>query len=145
LRAAKAAHEAGDAAQAAASLGKASAEAKDAVQARFGLSFDADTRTWTSPAGLDYGTGSIHGNRVKHVLDHTVPNEAKAVHSVFNVPRADVLKLVDEAWVKRGQPLPSDPGVYIVDMGRVVGTAGQTSVKLVVRPETNKLITAYPF
>ncbi|WP_265341126.1 hypothetical protein [Bacillus mycoides] len=28
-------------------------------------------------------------------------------------------------------------------MGRVVGTAGETSIRIVVRPNTNKFITAY--
>ena len=30
------------------------------------LSFDSASRTWTTPAGLNYGEGSIHGNRIKH-------------------------------------------------------------------------------
>jgi hypothetical protein len=109
------------------------------------LTFDKGTQTWRTPAGVDYGPGSIHGNRVKHVLDHAEPNPAKKAHTVFNVGRARVLGLVDEAWRAKGNPLPNDPGAYIVQMGRVIGTAGETSIKIIVRPGTSKIITAYPF
>lgn len=109
------------------------------------LSFDKITRTWTSPAGLDYGPGSVHGNRVKHVLDHAEPNPNKTTHSVFNVERNEVLSVVDEAWASKRAPLPNDPGAYVVPMGRAVRTAGETNVKVIVRPGTQKLITAYPF
>lgn len=43
-----------------------------------------------------------------------------------------------------GAPLPNDPGAYIVPMGRTVGTAGESAVKIIVRPGTNQIITAYP-
>lgn len=109
------------------------------------LAFDKSTRTWTTPAGLDYGPGSVHGNRVKHVLDHAVPNPNKTTHSVFNVDRKEVLGLVDEAWLARSKPLPNDPGAYVVPMGRTVGTAGETNIKIIVRPGTTKIITAYPW
>ena len=109
------------------------------------LTFDKGTRTWTTPAGIDYGPGSVHGNRVQHVLDHAVPNPTKTTHSVFNVDRKEILGLVDEAWHAKGNPLLSDPGAYVVPMGRAVGTAGETNIKIIVRPGTNKIITAYPF
>jgi LysM repeat protein len=108
------------------------------------LSFDKVTRTWTSPAGLDYGPGSVHGNRVKHVLDHLVPNPSKPSHTMFNVERNQVLGLIDEAWAIRVAPLPSDPGAFVVPMGRVIGTSGETSIKIIVRPGTSKIVTAYP-
>lgn len=45
----------------------------------------------------------------------------------------------------RGAPLPDDPGAYIVAMGgRTVGIAGETAIRIVVRPGTNKIITAHP-
>jgi len=108
------------------------------------LTFDKGTRTWTTPAGVDYGPGSVHGNRVQQVLDHAVPNPNKATHTVFNVDRREVLGLVDDAWLAKGNPLPNDPGAYVVQMGRVIGTAGETSIKIIIRPGTNKIITAYP-
>ncbi|PTT88188.1 hypothetical protein DBR42_10270, partial [Pelomonas sp. HMWF004] len=108
------------------------------------LTFDKATRTWTTPAGIDYGPGSVDGNRVKHVLEHAEPNPNKTTHTVFNVERKEVLGLVDEAWLAKSNPLPNDPGAYVVPMGRVIGTAGETSIKIIVRPGTNKIITAYP-
>jgi len=47
------------------------------------LAYNAASKTWTSPAGLVYGHGSVHGNRVKHVLDHLVPNPSKPTHLIF--------------------------------------------------------------
>ncbi|WP_370867907.1 immunity protein Tsi6 family protein [Phenylobacterium sp.] len=44
----------------------------------------------------------------------------------------------------RGQPLPKDPGAYVVPMGRAVGQGGETSIKIIVRPGTTEVITAYP-
>ena len=108
------------------------------------LRYDRSSKTWISPAGLNYGQGSKEGNRVKHVLEHASPNSSKPNHTVFNVPRNQILSLVDQAWAKRGNPLPSDPGVYIIPMGKVVGTRGETSIRIIVKPGTNQVITAYP-
>ncbi|MFC7519088.1 RHS repeat-associated core domain-containing protein, partial [Herbaspirillum sp. GCM10030257] len=107
------------------------------------LTFDKKSHTWTTPAGLDYGLGSVHRNRIKHILDHAVPNPSKTTHSVFNVERKEILGLVDEAWSTKGKPLANDPGAYIVPMGRVIGTAGERNLKIIVRPGTNQIITAY--
>ncbi|AOS74020.1 adhesin [Pseudomonas fluorescens] len=108
------------------------------------LTFDKATRTWTTPAGLDYGQGSVQGNRVLHVLEHAEPNPAKTTHSVFSMDRKEILGAVDEAWRKKGSPVSGDPGAYVVPMGRPIGTTGETSIKIIVRPGTNKVITAYP-
>ncbi len=108
------------------------------------LTFDKATRTWTTPAGLDYGQGSVQGNRVLHVLEHAEPNPAKTTHSVFSMDRKEILGAVDEAWLKKGSPVSGDPGAYVVPMGRPIGTTGETSIKIIVRPGTNKVITAYP-
>jgi filamentous hemagglutinin len=58
--------------------------------------------------------------------------------------RKEILGLVDQAWLKKGSSVSEDPGAYIVPMERVIGTAGETSIKIIVRPGTNKIITAYP-
>lgn len=108
------------------------------------LTFDKITRTWTSPKGLDYGQGSKQGNRVKHVLEHASSNPNKLSHTVFDVPRNHVLSLVDEAWNVKGSPLVNDPGAYVVNMNKIIGTNGETSIKIIVRPGTNQIITAYP-
>lgn len=108
------------------------------------LTFDKATRTWTTPAGLDYGQGSVQGNRVLHVLEHAEPNPAKTTHSVFSMDRNEILGAIDEAWLKKGSPVVGDPGAYVVPMGRAIGTSGETSIKIIVRPGTNQVITAYP-
>lgn len=100
--------------------------------------------TWTSNEGLIYGQGSKDGNRVRHVLQHTTENTSKPRHTIFNVDRSNVIGLVDEAWNKKGLPLVDDLGVYVVDMGRIVGTKGETTIRIVVKPNTNKIISAYP-
>jgi hypothetical protein len=108
------------------------------------LTFDSASKTWTTPKGMVYGQGSAEGNRIQHVLEHTVPDPSKPAHTVFNVDRNQVLGLIDEAWATRGAPLPNDPGAYVIPMGRVVGQGGETSIKIVVRPGTSNVITAYP-
>lgn len=125
--------------------GKATQGLDDSLETAGKLVFDPETKSWTSTGGLIYGQGSQHGNRVKHVLDHLVPNPKKTTHSIFNVDRTKLIGLLDEAWAKKGVPLPNDPGAYIIDMGRVIGTGGETKIKIVVRPGTNQVITAYPF
>jgi filamentous hemagglutinin len=109
------------------------------------LVFDAGSNTWKSPAGLIYGQGSKQGNRVKHVLEHLVPDPSKAKHSIFNVDRTKVIGLIDEGWSKRGAHVVGDPGAYVVDMGRVIGTAGETHLRIIVRPGTTEVISAYPW
>ncbi|MBL0421694.1 hemagglutinin repeat-containing protein [Ramlibacter sp. AW1] len=111
------------------------------------LTYDKTTRAWMSPEGLVYSPGSAHGNRVLHVLDHAAPNSSKPVHSVFNVSRDQVLGLVDEAWAARVGPgtlQANGNRVWVVNMGRSIGTSGQTSVQIVVRDGTTQLITAFP-
>jgi RHS repeat-associated protein len=110
------------------------------------LGYDKSARTWSTPAGLNYGQGSAHGNRVKHVLDHESPNTNKPKHSVFCVCRhGSSLDVVDEAWKKRGSPTRSGPNdVYEVPMGRSIGTQGETTVRIVTKAGTNEVVTAYP-
>ncbi|MBL0385060.1 methyl-accepting chemotaxis protein [Tumebacillus sp. ITR2] len=100
--------------------------------------------TWTSSGGLIYGEDKAFGNRVNHVLAHFSENTAKSTHTVFSLDRNQILPLLDEAWAKKGAPLATDSSVYMVNMGRVIGTNGERSLKLVVRPGTNQVITAYP-
>lgn len=108
------------------------------------LTYNKATRTWTTPAGLDYGRGTRQGNRFKHVLEHAEPNPNKTTHTVFSMDRKDILGVVDEAWMKKGSPVVGDPGAYVVPMGRVVGTAGETNIRVIVRPGTNEILSAYP-
>ncbi|MEK4500021.1 hypothetical protein NYE55_15130 [Bacillus sp. FSL R12-0069] len=63
---------------------------------------------------------------------------------MFNVDKTKLLELLDEAWSKKGASVPNDPGAFIIPMGRVVGTEGETGIRLVVESRTNKVVTAYP-
>jgi hypothetical protein len=93
-----------------------------------------------------YGQGSVHGNRVEHILDHLVPNPGKSTHSIFDVARNKLIGFLDEAWAKRGTGVlqPNGNRVFEIDMGRVIGTAGETRIRMVVRDGTNNVITAFP-
>ena len=102
--------------------------------------------TWTSNSGLIYDQGSKEGNRVLHVLEHTKPNPNKPVHTVFNVDKSNVIGLVDEAWNSRGVGNLASNGyvTYNIDMGKTIGTNGETFMRIVTNGYTNKLISAYP-
>jgi filamentous hemagglutinin len=109
------------------------------------LVFDPASRSWTSPGGLVYGQGSAHGNRVNHVLDHPVPNPGKPTHSLFNVDRTGLIGLIDEAFASRGAGvLQGNNRVFEIDVGRIIGTNGESRIRIVVREGTNNVITAYP-
>jgi RHS repeat-associated protein len=101
-----------------------------------------------SGAGLRYGPGSTQGHRLRHVMQHGAPDATgKASHSVFVGGRSQVLRTVDEAWLARGSGTVSSVGgreVYVVPMGRSVGTAGQRHVTIVVEKGTSNVITAHP-
>jgi len=109
---------------------------------RFELTALGSSR-YQTPAGLIYGPGSQHGHRLTHVLQHGFPDATKKTHSVFT-SGSGALRTVDEAWLMRGAPDPSDLGKYVIPMGRTVGTGGETSVTVIVRPGTSQIITAYP-
>ena len=81
---------------------------------------------------------------MQHVLAHLVPNAGKAKHGVFNVGRKELLGLVDRAWLARGAPELGDAGAFVVRMGRTVGTQGENAIRLIVRPGTADVVTAYP-
>lgn len=106
--------------------------------------FNKITRTLTISVGLNYGQDSVQGNKVLHVLEHEKLNPTKTTHSVFSADRKGILGVVDEAWLSKRSSVDGDPGAYVVPMGRVIGTSGETNIKIIVRPKTNKIITAYP-
>lgn len=112
------------------------------------ITYDISTRTWTSNAGLIYGQGSVHGDRVRHVLAHATPDPSKPRHSVFNVAEDNILDLVDDAWRSRSSvtPIiqPNGNAVYNIPMGNVVGTQGETKIRIVVKNGTSEIITAFP-
>jgi hypothetical protein len=103
------------------------------------------TNTWTSSAGLVYKSNKNLPNRINHVLEHGKAIPTKPTHSVFSVPEIEILDLIDEAWSKRGNPeVNLKPDTYIIDMARIVGTKGQTKIKIIVTAGTQDIITAHP-
>jgi filamentous hemagglutinin len=111
------------------------------------LKYDRAAKTWTSPAGLVYGGdhNPQFGNRVKHVLAHCEPKPGNSKHTVFNVPKDQLLGLLDQAWSKKTNSFPhGGKTVHIVDMGRIVGTKGEVKIRIVTEPGTNEIISAYP-
>jgi hypothetical protein len=121
--------------------------------AEFHTYFIGDSKLWvhnqscsyTSPNGLVYEVGGPQGNRLFHVFEHLAENTAKANHTVFNVPTSsEIIPLLDEAWTRRGNAVPNDPGAFIISMGRTIGTRGEQSIKIVVVPGTSRIVTAYP-
>lgn len=102
---------------------------------------------WVSSQGLKYGPGSAQGHRVLHVLEHTVADPSKPNHTVFNVEGANVIQLLDQAWILKLQNniqavTQGNRSVYEIPMGRTIGTASETVVRLVI--ENGQVVTAYP-
>jgi RHS repeat-associated protein len=113
---------------------------------RFMLRFNHTASKWVSPSGLIYGMRRDGTNAITHVLEHLLPNSAKANHTIFNVSRSELLPLLDEAWAKRGSAvLHNGLDTYVVEMGRVIGTNGETRIRFVMLQGSNELITAYPW
>ena len=126
--------------------------AQMAAKAAQGIAFAAGLRpvgsaTWESPGGLRFGPGSKQGHRVGHVMDHLGPNPLKkGTHSVFNLQGGSLIKLLDEAWAKRGPGSLQDNGnrLFEVNMGRTVGTTGERRIRIIVGGDTSDVITAFP-
>ena len=88
-----------------------------------------DPSVYVSPSGLRWGlaNGSQYqeAHRITHVLVHCFPADASKIgpHSIFTLPPRDVVQLIDDTWRAGPAALPDKPVVYIVDTGRVIGTA----------------------
>jgi hypothetical protein len=118
-----------------------------AARGAFGRLTSIGSGQWRSTAGLVYGQGSVHGNRVQHVLEHAAPDPSKINHSVFIGGRNNVLSLLDEAWAVRGAGVVQGNGniLYHVPLGRQVGTAGQTAIDIVIKKGTmSEIVTGFP-
>jgi hypothetical protein len=99
---------------------------------------------WVSPGGLIYGKDKKFGTRREHVLQHTRPDPTKRKHSVFTVTGNELFDLIDFAWSKKGAALSNDSRAYIIHLEKVIGTQGEKAIKIIVKPGTAEIITAYP-
>jgi hypothetical protein len=102
---------------------------------------------YRSAAGLRYTVGSGDGHRVFHVMSHGIPDLGKANHTVFAGGPGKVLSIVDRAWANRGAGVVQGNGntLFRVNMGEVVGTAGERHVDIVIKAGTlDEIVTAYP-
>ena len=65
---------------------------------------------------------------------------------MFNVDKSNVIGLVDEAWIKKSVGSLAGNGyvTYNIDMGKVIGTNGESNIKIVTNGYTNKIISVYP-
>jgi hypothetical protein len=77
-------------------------------------------------------------------LGYIEPNTEKRKYALFNVPREKIISLIDEAWSMKHAPLTNDPGAYVINMKRIIGTNGESSIKIIVKPGTTEIKTAYP-
>lgn len=100
---------------------------------------------WQSPGGVIYGYDKKFGNTLNHTLAHMIPNLIKKNHTVFNIPKDKIIELIDEAWSIKGAYVAPDPRAYVVNMKRIIGTNGESAIRIVVKePGTAEILTAYP-
>lgn len=62
----------------------------------------------------------------------------------FNVSSDKIINLIDEAWLRKKEPLVFDSGSYVIDMKKIVGIKGESGIKIIVKPGTAEIKTAYP-
>ncbi len=110
------------------------------------LVYNPAAQSWTTAKGLVFSQGSAQGNRLMHVMDHLVPNSLKPLHTIFDVPRNKLVALLDEAWTLGGTSVlqPNGNRVFDIALGRIIGTAGETRIRIVLKNGTLNIITAYP-
>jgi len=112
-----------------------------------GYKYDVATRTWTSPSGAKYTyLKGPKEHAVEHVVAHCEHNPNKPNETLFDLEKDEVLPLLDEAWPARGEALAAgQKNVFVVEMGRPIGTRGETCVKIVTKPgDPSSIVSAYP-
>lgn len=77
-------------------------------------------------------------------LGYIEPDTEEKKCTFFNIPREKIIPLIDEAWTMKNVPLINDPGAYVIDMKRVIGTNEESAIKIIVKPGTAEIKTAYP-
>ena len=93
--------------------------------------------TFLEEKGLTYDNSTIE--------DLGYVGDSERNRTYFNLYEAhEIIALIDEAWLMRKEPLVPDLGAYAIDMKRIIGTQGETGVKIIVKPNTSEIKTAYP-
>jgi hypothetical protein len=77
-------------------------------------------------------------------LGYLKSGEEKRQRTFFNTSGNELIMLIDEGWLMKGSPLPIDSGAYVIDMKRIIGTNGESAIKIIVKPGTAEIKTAYP-
>lgn len=96
-----------------------------------------DMTVFLEEHGLTY-----EGAEIKDLGYIGLENERR--RNFFATPKNDIIALVDEAWLMKEGPLSHDQGAYVIDMKRIVGTKGESIIKIIVKPGTSEIRTAYP-
>ena len=129
---------------------------------RYGMLREVSRDRYLSPAGLQYGPGSEEGHRLKHLERHLADMpDRPGKHGVFEGDMAQVLKWIDEAYVRgkqgaKGVRSSEEDGrtVYEVPFSKAIGYVGgrdggkmrhppAKQIRLVVQGKS--FITAFPF
>jgi hypothetical protein len=97
-----------------------------------------DLTVFLEEHGLTYEDSEIED------LGYVDSNDKKRNRTFFNVPSNEIIALIDEAWLTKGNHLVNDPGTYVVNMRRIIGTNGESAIKIIVKPGTAEIKTAYP-
>ncbi len=77
-------------------------------------------------------------------LGYIDSNITQRKRTLFNVSRDKIISLIDEAWSMKKNSLPHDPGAYVIDMQKIIGINGECAIKIIVKPGTSEIKTAYP-
>jgi len=104
---------------------------------------------WKSSGGLVYKGKDPQGrNRIEHVAGHLTVDNKKKVQSIFAVPPDKLLKILDEAWLKKVGPGKVQKNGNIrfdIPMGRRIGANGETSIRIIIKKGTaNEIVTVFP-
>lgn len=88
--------------------------------------------------------GLTYENTKIEDLGYVESDEKERKRTFFNVAKDEIITLIDEAWIIKTSPLTPDSGAYVINMKRVIGTNGETAIKIIVKPRTSEIRTAYP-
>lgn len=114
----------------------------------FKLTLEAGSATRWRLTGTDIFFDRLspnsQGHSLTHVFTHTVANFKQGAHSVFTTPREHLLELIKNCWANKTISHPSDLFRWEVETGGIIGSMGETKIRIIVNPTTKQIISAYP-